>query len=117
MHKYFNDAISKMYHSFWQRYVAPVVTPGRRLKRNTVYLRPKKQDQRNQHRATHRVINEGAGLGSKERLSGSDGYGSSSEPAADKHSGRAFEAFRGRTPISSAQILEDIVPKDCKPIV
>jgi hypothetical protein len=37
-----------------------------------------------------------AGLNSKERLSRSDGYGSTSEPIADKTSGRAYQIFRQR---------------------
>ena len=35
-------------------------------------------------------------LDSKERLSRSDGYGSTSEPIADKTSGRAYQIFRRR---------------------
>lgn len=40
--------------------------------------------------------NFGAGLDREERLFRSDGYGSSSEPVADKTSGRADQVFRWR---------------------
>src|ERR1700722_17556576 len=42
------------------------------------------------------VIFLGAGLDREERLSRSDGYGSPSEPVADKTSGRAYQVFRRR---------------------
>jgi hypothetical protein len=49
-----------------------------------------------------------AGLDREERLSGSDGYGSTSEPVADKTSGRACKYFVGGATARSAALLTGI---------
>ena len=52
----------------------------------------------NIHKTKQQIVRQrfGAGLDSKERLSRPDGYGSTSEPVADKSSGRACQGLRRR---------------------